>query len=98
MNNMNKKANEKAKPGEEIKLIPFPECNDVNPWACWEGGRRHLDAKVLLVGQDLFVVPLAHPGTNGAMNRNDKKKGIPTEHQLDIQMTKSEMFEDNLKK
>jgi hypothetical protein len=35
-----------------IQLVNYPVCKEVNLWSCWEGGRKHLDASILLVGQD----------------------------------------------
>lgn len=35
-----------------IKLLGCDFCEEINLWSYWEGGRDHLDAKVLLVGQD----------------------------------------------
>lgn len=37
---------------EEMQLVACKECTEVNFWAYWEGGRKHLDADILLVGQD----------------------------------------------
>lgn len=33
-------------------LEPFPLCDEINLWAYWQGGRSHLNAELLLVGQD----------------------------------------------
>lgn len=38
--------------GGSVKLMHCPLSREVNLWSCWEGGRKRLDAKVLLVGQD----------------------------------------------
>lgn len=34
------------------KLKLCPECNEINLWTYWEGGRDSLDAEILVVGQD----------------------------------------------
>lgn len=40
---------------KEMQLVPCKACNEVNFWAYWEGGRTHLDADILMVGQDWGV-------------------------------------------
>lgn len=35
-----------------VRLLGCDFCEEINLWSYWEGGREHLDAKVLLVGQD----------------------------------------------
>lgn len=35
-----------------VKLLGCDFCEEINLWSYWEGGRDHLDARVLLVGQD----------------------------------------------
>lgn len=37
---------------EPAGMLGCPECNEINLWAYWQGGENHLDAKILLVGQD----------------------------------------------
>ena len=34
------------------KLKLCPDCNEINLWTYWEGGRGSLDAEILVVGQD----------------------------------------------
>lgn len=51
-------------------LTTFPECKEVNLWACWEGGINHLNADILLVGQDWGCLsydkePIAEAVKNG---------------------------------
>lgn len=36
----------------EKMLEKCPNCEEINLWSYWQGGRDHLDAKILLVGQD----------------------------------------------
>ena len=38
--------------GKEPKLIPYEPCDEINLWSYWQGGVNHLNAKILLVGQD----------------------------------------------
>lgn len=35
-----------------IILEKCPDCNEINLWSYWQGGIDHLNAKILLVGQD----------------------------------------------
>lgn len=37
---------------KEMNLVSCEESDEVNFWAYWQGGREHLDAEILLVGQD----------------------------------------------
>lgn len=36
--------------GVQLEKCPF--CNEINLWSYWQGGTAHLNAKILLVGQD----------------------------------------------
>lgn len=36
----------------EKMLEKCPDCEEINLWSYWQGGRDHLGAKILLVGQD----------------------------------------------
>ncbi len=36
----------------EMQLEKCPDCEEINLWSYWQGGRSNLDAKILLVGQD----------------------------------------------
>lgn len=35
-----------------VKLEKCPDCDEINLWSYWQGGIDHLDAEILLVGQD----------------------------------------------
>ena len=35
-----------------VQLIPYEPCDEINLWSYWQGGVNHLNAKILLVGQD----------------------------------------------
>lgn len=35
-----------------VKLEKCPDCDEINLWSYWQGGIDHLDADILLVGQD----------------------------------------------
>jgi uracil-DNA glycosylase len=37
---------------KEMQLVPCMSCREVNFWTYWQGGREHLNADILLVGQD----------------------------------------------
>lgn len=47
-----KKVNECGKTEKCDKLSPCEECQQINMWSYWQGGINHLNAKILLVGQD----------------------------------------------
>ena len=40
--------------GRDPKLVPYKECDEINLWTYWQGGKRHLNTptKILLAGQD----------------------------------------------
>ncbi|HBI53317.1 MAG TPA: hypothetical protein DDX72_11175 [Ruminococcaceae bacterium] len=42
------KCNENSK----VKLEHCPICKEINLWSYWQGGTEHLNADILLVGQD----------------------------------------------
>lgn len=42
---------------KRLKMTLCPDCNEVNLWTYWEGGRDRLNAEILLVGQDWGHIP-----------------------------------------
>lgn len=46
---------------KKISLVASPESEEINYWAYWEGGRTHLDADILLVGQDWGSIDYSEP-------------------------------------
>jgi hypothetical protein len=38
--------------GKGARLLHCADCDEINLWSYWQGGETHLDAKILLVGQD----------------------------------------------
>lgn len=38
--------------GKGTQLLHCDDCNEINLWSYWQGGENHLDAKIMLVGQD----------------------------------------------
>lgn len=62
---------------QEMQLVPCKESNEVNFWAYWQGGREHLDADVLLVGQDWGAIDYkAEPVAEAVTHNPDKLEGF----------------------
>ena len=55
---------------KEMQLVPCKACNEVNFWAYWEGGRTHLDADILMVGQDWGSIDYSDEPISGVMREN----------------------------
>ncbi len=43
---------DKCNENSKVQLEPCKICDEINLWSYWQGGIRHLDADILLVGQD----------------------------------------------
>lgn len=57
---------------QELTSHPFgmldcKECEEINLWAYWQGGQNHLDARILLIGQDWGAV--GTPERNAQISR-----------------------------
>lgn len=72
-------------------LEKCPDCEEINLWSYWQGGRDHLDAKILLVGQDwgcyrpgftLGAERKAHPGQKLYYRECDGSKNSETDQTL----------------
>lgn len=62
---------------QEMQLVPCKESNEVNFWAYWQGGREHLDADVLLVGQDWGTIDYkAEPIAEAVTHNPDELEGF----------------------
>lgn len=59
---------------EDISLEAFPLCEEVNLWSYWEGGEEHLDADILLVGQDWGTLSYAGETIVGALKTSTYEK------------------------
>ncbi len=60
---------------QELKLLACKKSNEVNFWAYWQGGREHLDADVLLVGQDWGAIDYkAEPIADTVVHNPDRLK------------------------
>lgn len=75
----------------EKMLEKCPDCEEINLWSYWQGGRDHLDAKILLVGQDwgcfrpgftLGAERKAHPGQKLYYRECDGSKNSETDRTL----------------